>query len=287
MRTRPALLLRPGGLAAAALLVTALTPLPAEAAANAPGPGVGWIRVGHLSPKVPPVDIYFAQFGQAEKVVIRKAGYGAVTPYSSLDPGKYTLSMRPADAAASTPPALSATIEVAERSAYSLLVFTNGPAGSLKGDLVTDDLTPPAAGKGRVRVVEGSAAVAPVSVDGPQGVSIAKDAPYGQTSSYVDVPEGRWPLQLSGGSVKSTADVDVKAGTSTTLLVTENAGALKANPISDGASLPDPPKFGVETGGGGTAPSSGTPLWLTASVVALLAALAAWPALRRRAARAR
>ncbi|MEV6824258.1 DUF4397 domain-containing protein [Amycolatopsis sp. NPDC051102] len=261
---------RPGGLAAAALLSVALTPVTAEAA-TAPGPGVGWIRVGHLSPKVPPVDIYFAPFGQAEKVVIRKAGYGAVTPYSSLDPGKYTLSMRPADAAPVTPPALSATIDVAERTAYSLLVFTNGPGGTLKGDLVTDDLTPPAAGKGRVRVVQGSAAIAPVTVAGPQGVTLAKDAAYGQTSSYVDVPEGRWPLQLSGGSVKSAADVDVKAGSSTTLLITENAGTLKANPIPDGASLPEPPKLGVETGGGGTAPA---PLWPAfAAAAGLLAAL--------------
>ncbi|MCR6482085.1 DUF4397 domain-containing protein [Amycolatopsis sp. OK19-0408] len=276
-------LLRPGGLIAAALLLVALTPMTAEAA-TAPGPGVGWIRVGHLSPKVPPVDIYFAPFGQAEKVVIRKAGYGAVTPYSSLDPGKYTLSMRPADAAASTPPALSATIEVAERSAYSLLVFANGPDGTLKGDLVTDDLTAPGAGKGRVRVVEGSAAITPVSVSGPTGVTIAKDAAYGQTSSYVDVPEGRWPLQLTGGTVQSTADVDVKAGTSTTLLVTENAGALKVNPISDGASLPEPPKLGVETGGGGTAPSSGPPLWPAFAAAGLLLAAVL---VGRRAARAR
>ncbi len=287
MRTR--LLLRPAGLIAAALLIGALTPVSASAAATTPGPGVGWIRVGHLSPKVPPVDIYFAPFGQAEKVVIRKAGYGAVTPYSSLAPGKYTLSMRAADAASTTPPALTATIDVAERNAYSLLVFANGPDGTLHGQLVTDDLTPPGPGQGRVRVVEGSAALAPVTVDGPQGMAIAKDAAYGMTSNYVDVPQGRWPLQLSGGSVKSTADVDVKAGTSTTLLVTEDAGALKANPISDGASLPDPPKFGVETGGGGTAPmSTGSPFWPAASVVALLAALAAWPVLRRRrAARAR
>ncbi|WP_329047650.1 DUF4397 domain-containing protein [Amycolatopsis sp. NBC_01488] len=282
MRTLPKLLLRPGGLTAAALLLVALTPVTAEAATG-PGPGVGWIRVGHLSPKVPPVDIYFAPFGQAEKLVIRKAGYGAVTPYSSLDPGKYTLSMRPADAASSTPPALSATIDVAERTAYSLLVFANGPDGTLKGDLVTDDLSAPAAGRGRVRVVEGSAAIAPVSVAGPTGVSIAKDAAYGQTSSYVDVPEGRWPLQLTGGTVQSTANVDVRAGTSTTLLVTENSGALKVNPISDGASLPEPPKLGVETGGGGTAPSSGRPWWPAFAAAGLLAALL----VGRRAARAR
>ncbi|MET9001012.1 DUF4397 domain-containing protein [Amycolatopsis sp. NPDC004169] len=281
MRTLPQLLLRPGGAAAAALLLVALTPVTAEAV-TAPGPGVGWIRVGHLSPKVPPVDISFAPFGQAEKVVIRKAGYGAVTPYSSLDPGKYTLSMRPADAAAGTPPALSATIEIAERSAYSLLVFANGPGSTLKGTLVTDDLTAPAAGKGRLRIVEGSAAIAPVTVDGP-GVLLAQDAPYGFTSPYVDVPQGRWPLQLRSGTAKTTPEVDVKAGSSTTVFVLENNGVLKANPISDGASLPEPPKLGVETGGGGTAPPPGTPLWPAFAAVGLLAALV----VGRRAARAR
>ncbi|MGW5720114.1 DUF4397 domain-containing protein [Amycolatopsis sp. NPDC003865] len=281
MRALPQLLLRPGGLTAAALLLVALTPVTAEAA-TAPGPGVGWIRIGHLSPEVPPVDISFAPFGQAEKVVIRKAGYGAVTPYSSLDPGKYTLSMRPADAASSTPPALSATIEIAERSAYSLLVFANGPGGTLKGTLVTDDLTAPAAGKGRLRIVEGSAAITPVSVDGP-GVLLAKDAPYGFTSPYVDVPEGRWPLALRSGTAKTSPEIDVKAGSSTTVFVLENNGVLKANPISDGASLPEPPKLGVETGGGGTAAPSGAPLWPAFAVVALLAALV----VGRRAARAR
>src|SRR3569833_4333826 len=92
MRTLLQRLLRPGGLTAAALLLVALTPVTAEAA-TAPGPGVGWIRVGHLSTQVPPVDIYFAPFGQAEKVVIRKAGYGAVAPYSSLGFGLFSLSL--------------------------------------------------------------------------------------------------------------------------------------------------------------------------------------------------
>ena len=283
MRTLPQLLLRPGGLTAAALLLVALTPVTAEAA-TVPGPGVGWIRVGHLSPKVPPVDIYFAPFGQAEKVVIRKAGYGAVTPYSSLDPGKYTLSMRPADAASSTPPALSATIDVAERTAYSLLVFANGPDSTLKGD--PRHRRPHRAGRrqGPAPDRRGVGGDRPGQRRGPdrrpdrQGRRLRL-----QTSPYVDVPEGRWPLQLTGGTVQSTANVDVRAGTSTTLLVTENSGALKVNPISDGASLPEPPKLGVETGGGGTAPSSGRPWWPAFAAAGLLAALL----VGRRAARAR
>ncbi|MEV4598315.1 DUF4397 domain-containing protein [Amycolatopsis sp. NPDC049253] len=274
-------LLRPTGLLAAAGLLL-LTTTPAAGAATGPGPGVGWIRVGHLSPGVPPVDIYFAPFGQPGKVVIRKAGYGAVTPYSSLDPGRYTLSMRPADAAPTTAPALSATISVEQQTAHSLLVFENGPDQTLRGTLVTDDLTAPGPGKGRVRVVEGSATPAPVTVGGPDGMALATNAAYGDTTPYAEVPEGIVPVQLTSGSVKANADVPVAAGSSTTLLVTQDNGALKATPISDGADLPNPPKLGVETGGGGTASGGDhSEPWFAAGVVVFLLVLVLTPLVRR------
>ncbi len=267
MRPLVTIVLRPIGVLAAVLLLIGTLPV---AAGAAPGPGIGWIRVGHLSPKVPPVDVYFAAFGKAEKVVVRKAGYGAVTGYSSVTPGAYTVSMRPADAAASSAPALSATIDIKEASAYSLLVFTNGPGGALQGDFVQDDLTAPSAGNGRVRIVQGSAALTPVSVSGPEGKAVANDAAYGVTTPYTDLPEGRWPLKLTSGSTTSDSTVDVKAGSTTSLLVTENGTGLKTEVIPDGATLPDPPKLGVETGGGGTA-STSLPWWPFAALVVLLA----------------
>ncbi|MFC9253130.1 DUF4397 domain-containing protein [Amycolatopsis thailandensis] len=259
-------LLRPAGVVAAALVLFGGLSLPAHAA---PGPGVGWIRVGHLSPKVPPVDIYFATFGKPEKVVIRKAGYGAVTPYSSVTPGAYTVSMRPADAAASSPPALSATIEIKEESAYSLLVFANGPGAGLRGELVQDDLTAPAAGNGRVRVVQGSAALTPVSVTGQDGKTVTNGATYGSTTPYTELPEGRWSLKMTSGGTTSESTVDIKAGSTTSLLVTENGTGLKTEAIADGATLPNPPKLGVETGGGGTTPKS-LPWWPFAALPALV-----------------
>lgn len=252
-----------------ALAALPLTPAVAGATAG-PGPSVGWIRVGHLSPKVPPVDIYVAAFGRQEKAVIRKAGYGAVTPYSSLNPGAYTLSMRPADAAPSTPPALTATVSIAAQTAYSLFVFANGPDGTLKGELVTDDLTQPKAGSGRVRLVQGSAALAPVTVNGPNGMVIAKDAAYGLTTPYTDIPQGRWPFQLTGGGKSAESSVDIRAGSVTTVLVTEiPGGGLKTQPLADGATMTDPPKMGIETGGGGTAPN-GSAGWIALAASVLL-----------------
>jgi hypothetical protein len=271
-----------GPLAVAALLTTVA---PAIASA-APGPGVGWVRIGHLSPKVPPVDIYFAPFGQQEKVVIRKAGYGAVTPYSSLAPGAYTLSMRPADASPTSPPALTGTISVSQGTAYSLFVFANGPDGTLKEDLVTDDMTPPPSGSGRLRVVQG--AMSPVSATGPNGMTFVKDAAYGLTTPYSDVPQGRWPLRLAVPGNTYPASVDVRSGSVTTVLVTEKpGGGLQTESIADGAALTNAPKLGVETGGGGTAvpeQDSGVAAWLALGALALVAG---WAAMRTRAARAR
>ncbi|GLZ42151.1 DUF4397 domain-containing protein [Actinokineospora sp. NBRC 105648] len=265
-------------LGAAVALLAALTPT--AAAQPAPGADLGWVRLGHLSPKAPPVDIYLAAFGGPEQVVVRKAGYGAVTPYSALKPGAYTVAMRPADAGPETPPALSATVEIARGTAYSLLVFATGPDGALRGDLVIDDLTAPAPGTGRLRVVQG--ATAEVTAEVGTGPALADGAAYGMTTPYAQLAQGRYPLRLRGGSADSVAasvaEVDVRPGTSTTLLVTESGGALTAKPLTDSAGPATTPLLGVETGGGGTAPDN-SPTWLLG--VLPVAALAAWALGRR------
>ena len=267
-------------LAAALVAALAALPLTVPTATAQPGPGVGWVRLGHLSPEVPPVDIYFAPFGQHERVVIRKAGYGAVTPYSSLPPGAYTVSMRPAGAAQSTPPALNATIQLAEGTAYSLLVFATGPGGQLRGDLVTDDLRAPDAGHGRVRIVQGSAGLAPVTVTMADGQALGTDVAYGMTTPYAQVPAGTAAVRLSAGAVESPSTIEVAAGGTTTLLVTEQGDTLVATPVSDSAGPASTPILGVATGGGGTAPTTPV-LPLAAGFAALL--VMALLAIRRRA----
>ncbi|MGQ0841047.1 DUF4397 domain-containing protein [Actinokineospora sp.] len=262
---------RIGAAVAALALVTLVSPAPA-AAQPAPGADLGWVRLGHLSPEVPPVDVYLAPFGGRERVIIRKAGYGAVTPYSTLVPGAYTVSMRPADAASTAPPALSATVQIVKGSAYSLLVFATGPQGALRGDLVIDDLSAPRPGSGRLRIVQGAARLAPVTADVGGGPALATSAAYGMTTPYTDLTEGRYTLRLRGEQAETPAAVDVRAGTSTTLLVTEAEGALVVNPLVDSTATATAPRLGVETGAGGTAPAGAG--WLLLIPAALLAAFA-------------
>ena len=75
-----------GLLMLAAGLATAAAP--AAAAATATGTAhragnTGWIRLAHLSPNTPPVDVYLYSFGGSNAmIVLHHVGYGAVSPYA-------------------------------------------------------------------------------------------------------------------------------------------------------------------------------------------------------------
>ena len=45
-------------------------------------PDVGYLRLAHLSPNTPPVDVYLYSFGHARAMIVLKhVGYGTVSPY--------------------------------------------------------------------------------------------------------------------------------------------------------------------------------------------------------------
>lgn len=239
-----------------------ITPATAQAATpGAPGAPAsaptGWVRLGHLSPKTPPVDIYLAPFGQPEKVAFRKAAYGNVTPYSPLPQGAYTVSMRPADAPATSTPALSANVDIKEGVAYTALVFENGQNGTIKPTLLTDDLNAPAAGEGKVRVVEAATGKAPVAVEAVGGPALASGLNYGDSSQYTTVPEGRYNVSIKEGTNTTKASADVRSGSVSTVVVTDSPTGLKLTTLQDstGNTKAQAPAGGIATGGGGTAPA--------------------------------
>ncbi|PPK67553.1 DUF4397 domain-containing protein [Actinokineospora auranticolor] len=248
--------------------------VPRQAAAQ---PAQGWVRLGHLSPAAPPVDVHLAPFGGADEVLVRKAGYGAVTPYTALPAGAYTVSMRAPGTGADTPAALSATVRITPGTAYSLLVFATGPGGALREDLVIDDLSAPPPGTGRLRLVQGSPTLAPVTAEvGLPGSAaearLADRAAYGLTGPYTDLAEGRYTVRLRGGSAEpaeTTVSVDVRAGSATTLLATETGGALTTTALVDSAGAAATPLRGVETGAGGTSVAEPR-FWPTTAVILAL-----------------
>lgn len=224
---------------------------PAQPSPDAP---TGYLRIGHLAPAVPAVDITLASFAGTNREVVKKAAYGAVTDYVVLEPGTYTIAMRPAGAPQETPPVLSQAVDIAAGSASTVLVFGTGAGGQSESRLTVDDLSAPPTGMGRLRIVQGSADLPPVEVTPVGAAPIVTNLAYGSTTPYTSLAEGRWTLQVKAGDRITQGAVDVRAGSSTTVVVLNGVNGPELKPLVDTTATPGPaPAGGVATGGGGTA----------------------------------
>src|SRR6516162_3174514 len=81
-------------LAAGLLMPAASAASAATGAATHRAGHTGWIRLAHLSPNTPPVDVYLYSFGGSKAmIVLHHVGYGAVSPYEQVATGEYTVAM--------------------------------------------------------------------------------------------------------------------------------------------------------------------------------------------------
>ena len=135
-------------------LFTLLPGVLAAAPAASAAPAAGWIRLAHLSPNTPAVDVYLYSFGNSHAmIVLHHVSYGTVSPYEKVTPGEYTVAMRGAGAKPSSPPVLSTGVHIAPGGAYT--VAGMGPAKGLRLQVFQDKLTTPT-GKSLVRVIQAS-----------------------------------------------------------------------------------------------------------------------------------
>ncbi|WP_420118460.1 DUF4397 domain-containing protein, partial [Micromonospora sp.] len=202
LRTAPRRLLAAAG---TLLLGTALAPLGGTPAGAAAG-DVGYVRLAHLSPDTPAVDVYLSAPGAATPQVFPAVGYGVVSRYLPLAVGRYAVAMRQAGAPASEPPVL--TTEVALRAGEAYTVAGVGRYADLGLRVLADDLSAPAAGRAKVRVVQASVRAPVVDVAADDGPTIADAVRFATTTDYRQVEPGRWRLRLGGGGGPGT-DVEV------------------------------------------------------------------------------
>jgi hypothetical protein len=241
---------------AAALTATALVGLglgaaPAQAATHAAPADAGWVRVGHLSPDTAAVDVRLTPTdGGAAAVELDDVTYGQVSPYAALAAGDYELTMVPADAPANTTPVVATEVTVTAGVAGTVAAY--GLNDSLQTLALGDDLTSPAAGEARIRVVSASTQVDSVDVTTTTGVAIATGAASGTATDYANVPAGPWDLVVTTPDAASyDASVTVDPGTISTLFVLDNAsGGLTVLPVLDSSAAGDAPDGSLDTGGG-------------------------------------
>ena len=143
-------------LASGALVALTAAAGPAAAAtAHAPASsGYGWVRLAHLSPNTPPVDVYLYSYGKPNAmIVLHHVSYGTVSGYERVPHGEYTVAMRGAGASPSSTPVLSNNLMVHPGHAYT--VAGVGPYKALRLQVLDDRLTTPK-GKSLVRVIQAS-----------------------------------------------------------------------------------------------------------------------------------
>lgn len=249
------------GLAVAAAAIGAAIATPAAAAA------VGYVRLAHLSPDTPPVDVYLGPVSGGAPRKFPAVGYGTVSSYLPLDVGTYSVAMRNVNAAESSPPVLSASVTVTAGGAYT--VAGTGRFAELGLKVITDDLALPSAGKAKVRVINASIRAPQLDVSvATTGATIATGAAFATTTDYREVNPGRWPLKLQPTGTTNATEVaaDCAAGGVYSVLVLDGKnGGLTVELRVDARAGANTPLGGVETGAGGTAAAPRLPVFAIAA----------------------
>lgn len=239
-------------------LVAAVTVLASPASAEAPAPsadsGEGWVRLAHFSPDTPAVDVSLTAFSNSQSMLsLSDVAYGDISAYERVPAGTYTASMLPAGGRPGATPVVTQAVTVVAGKAYTVAAV--GANADLTGTVFTDDLTAPAPGESRIRLLQASVSSPTVTVQAAGGPLIAQDAAFGTTTGYAAITPGVWTVQLtgeSGGSV--TTEVTVQPGTVSTLVVLDRGDVLSIEATVDSSGVgAEVPAGGVETGGGSTA----------------------------------
>ena len=244
---------------------------PAASAAPVAGPS-GWIRIAHLSPQAPAMDMYLYPFGNPGRpIVLKDVKYGAVSDYMAVGSGQYTVAMRGFGAPATSKPALTTSFMVTTGGAFTLAAF--GPDPGLRTEVLKDQMTAPT-GKAVVRVLQASLKQHRVTVSyGPD--VLARELAFGSATSYTAVSPGAQTVQFTAPGEQAAKPVALAADSVHTIVVLDDPSGLKVDAVTDAVGSRTMPAGAISTGFGGTAPhkSANPAPWLVMIAAgALLAA---------------
>jgi hypothetical protein len=250
----------------------ALATLGGITVANA-APEEGWIRLAHLSPDTPKVDVYVSSFGNDDDpTVLRSVGYGMFSPYQRVPAGSYTIAMRLEGAPATEPAVLSTTVEINADSAAT--VAGMGRNTDLELVTLTDDLEPPGTNKSKVRVIHAALTAPVVNTVELAGSPVATDLSFAQFTDYDAVAAGNTTVEVNAGSATAEQSLDLSAGATYTVVVRDIETELGVLPIQDFAAANQIPTGGVDAGLGGSAGSGWPASWVLVGLALLTAGLA-------------
>ena len=124
--------------------------------------GDAYLRTAHLSPDTPGVDIYLTVAGATKPTIVRNVTYGHFSPYLEIAPGAYSVATRLAGSTSTAKALISWKLTLTAGDAYTAAVLGTGTAR--RGTVLDNDLTPPAQGSARVRLIQAASNASSVNV---------------------------------------------------------------------------------------------------------------------------
>jgi Domain of unknown function (DUF4397) len=263
----------------AAVVAVGLLVLPGAASA---APDEALVRVAHFAPGLLKGDVYVVYVNG--RLQLKGVPFKTVSDYLRVKPGRFQVEVRKSGDAADAKPVIAATVSLKAGRAYTVAVF--GQLTSVKAMLLDDDMSRPASGRSKVRLIQ--------ALPGDQSVDLAtggdvlfSDARFPSASDYLEVKAGRVELEVrkagSGDVLAPARTVTLPKGSVSSLVVVGGIGEkLEVLDIRDSVASAVAPAGGVATGAGGTASTGGRRFaLLVLLVLGIVALVGGVSALRR------
>jgi hypothetical protein len=259
-----------------ALLLGALA-LPATAGAQEERARV---RVLHLSPDAPKVDVYVDGTRTLASVPFKTA-----TRHAPVPAGTHSVEIRPAGSPTGGRALATARATVAPGAAYTLAAV--GLAAKLQVLVLEDDFTAPPPGKAKLRSIDASPQSPPIDIAIAGGPVLFRNLTFPKATPFATIDAGSMALEvrLAGTDrvVFRSGARPMPAGAILTVAGTVSpTGTIEVLPILDAAGAGATPRGGIATGAGGSAPADGTGLAGSLAAAGLALVVGGAVAVRRR-----
>lgn len=179
-----------GPLLLALLLVNSfvLVFAPSTTASAAPAPAQ--LRVAHLAPAAPNVDVYLNR-----KLTLKNVPFGTVSPYLSVPAGNYAVEVFVAGAnPRRADPVLAEGIDVEAGASYTYAALNFSE--QINSYFYEDDRTAPASGNTKIKVLHASPDAGAVDVALQGGPVLFGNLNNGESTDYLEVPAGSYNLEI-------------------------------------------------------------------------------------------